>query len=89
MLRTSVEFMIGREAGERTNGVAVAPRSAGRGYRLMVTSAVAGEGKSTTVANLGVTFAQAGRKVLLVDLDFRRLLAGPLFGIDPNRGLAR
>ena len=88
MLRTSVEFVIGREAGERTNGVAVAPRSAGGGYRLMVASALAGEGKSTTVANLGVAFAQAGRKVLLVDLDFRRPSLARFFGIDPDRGLA-
>jgi Mrp family chromosome partitioning ATPase len=54
----------------------------------MVTSAVAGEGKSTTVANLGVAFAQAGRKVLLVDLDFRRSSLARFFGIDPKRGLA-
>lgn len=88
MLRTSVEFMIGREAGERTNGVAVPPRSAARGYRLMVTSALAGEGKSTTVANLGVALGQAGRNVLLVDLDFRRSSLARFFGIDPKRGLA-
>lgn len=88
MLRTSVEFMIGRGAGERTNGVAVPPGWATRGYRLMVTSALAGEGKSTTVANLSVAFAQAGRKVLLVDLDFRRPSLARFFGIDPKRGLA-
>ena len=88
MLRTSVEFMIGRGAGERPNGATVSPRSARRGYRLMITSAVAGEGKSTTVANLGVAFAQAGRTVLLVDLDFRRSSLARFFGIDPNRGLA-
>ena len=87
MLRTSVEFMIGRGAGEGTNGVIVPARSAAGGYRLMVTSAVAGEGKSTTVANLGVAFAQAGRKVLLVDLDFRRPSLAHFFGIDPRRGL--
>jgi hypothetical protein len=72
MLRASAEFMIGRGADERMTGVAGPLRSAGRCYRLMVTSAVEGEGKSTTVANLGVAFAQAGRKVVLVDLDFRR-----------------
>jgi succinoglycan biosynthesis transport protein ExoP len=88
MLRTSVEFMIGRGAGERTNGVAVPAGWATRGYRLMVTSALAGEGKSTTVANLSVAFAQAGRKVLLVDLDFRRPSLARFFGIDAKRGLA-
>jgi Mrp family chromosome partitioning ATPase len=54
----------------------------------MITSAVAGEGKSTTVANLGVAFAQAGRNVLLVDLDFRRSSLARFFGLDPHRGLA-
>jgi polysaccharide biosynthesis transport protein len=88
MLRTSVEFVIGRGTGERTNGVAVPPRSAARGYRLMVTSALPREGKSTTVANLGVAFAQAGRKVLLVDLDFRRSSLARFFGIDSKQGLA-
>lgn len=40
--------------------------------RLLVTSAGAGEGKSTTVANLGMSLAQADRSVLLVDADLRR-----------------
>lgn len=40
--------------------------------RVLVTSAGAGEGKTTTVANLGVTLAQAERSVLLVDADLRR-----------------
>ena len=39
---------------------------------LVVTSAGGGEGKSTTLANLGVVSAQAGRKVVLVDADLRR-----------------
>jgi polysaccharide biosynthesis transport protein len=38
---------------------------------LMITSAVAGEGKSTTAANLAIAFARAGKRVVLVDLDLR------------------
>jgi capsular exopolysaccharide synthesis family protein len=39
---------------------------------IMITSAVGGEGKSTTAANLAVALARAGRRVVLVDLDLRR-----------------
>lgn len=39
---------------------------------LMVTSAVEGEGKSTTAANLAVAMARAGQHVVLVDLDLYR-----------------
>jgi len=39
---------------------------------LLVTSANPSEGKSTTVSNLAIAFAQAEKKVLLVDTDFRK-----------------
>ncbi|MEH7180559.1 CpsD/CapB family tyrosine-protein kinase [Neobacillus vireti] len=39
---------------------------------IMVTSSGPGEGKSTTIANLAVVFAQQGKKVLVVDADLRR-----------------
>jgi polysaccharide biosynthesis transport protein len=39
---------------------------------ILVTSARPSEGKTTVVRNLGLTLAESGRKVLLVDADFRR-----------------
>ncbi len=39
---------------------------------LQVTSAVKGEGKTTTTANLAVSLALAGEKILIVDADMRR-----------------
>lgn len=52
-----------------------------------VVSGGAGEGKTTTVANLAVTFAQAGDRVLLVDSDLRRPALHKYFGVSNNIGL--
>jgi non-specific protein-tyrosine kinase len=54
---------------------------------LVVTSAGVGEGKSTTLANLAVVSAQAGRKVILVDADLRRPSLSQIFGLDNETGL--
>nr|NIV33998.1 polysaccharide biosynthesis tyrosine autokinase [Anaerolineae bacterium] len=54
---------------------------------LVVTSASGGEGKSTTLANLGVVSAQIGRKVVLVDADLRRPSLHSTFGLDNETGL--
>jgi Mrp family chromosome partitioning ATPase len=48
---------------------------------IMVTSAVEQEGKSTTIANLAVALARAGKRVVLVDLDLRRPFIDRFFGI--------
>jgi succinoglycan biosynthesis transport protein ExoP len=56
-------------------------------HTFLVTSAGAGEGKSLTVANLAVVFAQSGQKVLLIDSDLRRPSQQRLFAIDRDYGL--
>lgn len=54
---------------------------------IMVTSSMAQEGKTTTSANLAVTMAQAGGKVLLIDCDLRRPRLHHLLGIGRDKGI--
>jgi capsular exopolysaccharide synthesis family protein len=50
---------------------------------LLVTSAKAGEGKSTTALNLAATCARAGERTLLLDVDLRRPSLAEVF-IEPD-----
>ena len=54
---------------------------------ILVTSPAVGDGKTSTLANLGVVFARAGERVLLVSGDLRRPKIGEFFGIDERVGL--
>ena len=70
-LRTNIQFA-GLDQPQRT---------------LVVTSASAGEGKTTTVANFGVVNAQAGARTCVVDADLRRPTLHRVFGLPNDRGL--
>jgi len=54
---------------------------------IVIVSAGAGEGKSTTTINLSTVFAQAGNRVLIVDSDLRRPTLHKLFKVPNNLGL--
>ena len=54
---------------------------------LVVTSAAPGEGKTLTSANLSVTFAYDGLRVLLIDCDIRRPRLHGLFEVPRSPGL--
>jgi tyrosine-protein kinase len=54
---------------------------------IMMTSANEGEPKSTIVANLAITYAREGKRVILVDLDLRRPALARLLDIPENPGV--
>lgn len=70
-LRTSLQFV----------------RQARKLRTLLVTSPAAAEGKTSTLANLGAVFAQAGERVVLVSCDLRRPRLGKFFEFDEQSGL--
>lgn len=71
-LRTNIQFM-----------------SSNRRLRsLLVTSTMPGEGKSWVASNLAVTFAQAGKRVALIDADMRKGRLYSIFGVEPRPGLS-
>ncbi|PQP82925.1 capsular biosynthesis protein [Paenibacillus sp. PCH8] len=56
--------------------------------KIMVASAESGEGKTTTISNLAVTYAQEGKKVLLIDADLRNPSLHKVFSVPNHIGLS-
>ena len=54
---------------------------------FVVSSAVAGEGKTEVVANLGIALAQAGARVVVVDANLRSPKLGDLLDVGSSKGL--
>ncbi|HVM34159.1 MAG TPA: CpsD/CapB family tyrosine-protein kinase, partial [Actinomycetota bacterium] len=70
-LRTSVLFAMGQSNAKV----------------LMVTSPHAGDGKTTTAANLATVLGQAGKRVVLVSADLRKPRVHQFFGLETKTGL--
>ena len=54
---------------------------------IQICSAMQGEGKSVTVLNLAATYAEDGKKVIVVDLDFRRPKMHRSFKVENKNGI--
>ncbi|MCZ7684780.1 MAG: CpsD/CapB family tyrosine-protein kinase [Sandaracinaceae bacterium] len=54
---------------------------------LVITSAQPREGKTTVTANVAISLAQSGKRVLLVDTDLRRPCVHRAFGVSSARGV--
>jgi capsular exopolysaccharide synthesis family protein len=55
---------------------------------ILVTSTMPGEGKSWISSNLAITFAQAGKKVVIIDADMRKGGLGTMFSMPSTPGLS-
>lgn len=56
---------------------------------IQVTSPIPGDGKSTLAANVAVSIAQSGRRVCIVDCDFRRPRVAKIFGLKEDTGFVQ
>jgi succinoglycan biosynthesis transport protein ExoP len=70
----------------RQNLAYLGPPAEGR--TLLVTSAIAGEGKSTVAACLAVATAESGKRTLLVECDLRKPVLAERMGINEGPGLS-
>jgi tyrosine-protein kinase Etk/Wzc len=63
-------------------------RKSGNHNSFVITSSGPEEGKTQTLCNLAIAIAQGGKKVLIVDSDFRKPIVHKLFGLKRSPGLS-
>lgn len=63
------------------------PDQPGRGKVIMVTSSIPAEGKSSDALAIARTYAEAGKRTLLIDADLRKPTLHKFIGTEPSSGL--
>lgn len=87
MLRTAVLLLGGAEPDAESTFKAEDGSLVGAPRVILVSSPLPREGKSTTVASLAVSMAETGRRVLVLNADFRAPQVQKAFDLDPGPGL--
>ena len=77
-----------REAYRMIRSQVLLSRAGAPPRTVLITSALAGEGKSTTAVNTAIAFAHKGRRVLLIDADLRRARCHKLLKSGGGPGLS-
>ena len=80
--------LVGEWTTEAAADGAVTTRPASAARVVLVTSAHAQEGKTTSVANLAASFAETGQRVLVVDADLRSPDAHNMFDVPQGTGVS-
>lgn len=74
-----------KELRTNLNFLAMHNRSKGKGCKILVTSSIPGEGKSTTVINMALSLVQDNYKVLLIDGDMRNPVLRKYLRLDQKK----
>ena len=88
LLRPSAPLRPGHRRDDELSNVRTAPADGDAAFVILVTSARAREGKTTSVANVAASIAEAGRRVLVLDCDFRHPDAHNFFDVPDSPGLS-
>jgi protein-tyrosine kinase len=88
VLRGVREHIVQSWLNARGTDAAAGSESRSGGHAVAIVSAQRGDGRSFIAANLAITFAQCGRRTLLIDADLRQPRQHQLFQLDDRLGLS-